>query len=304
VVITLTIIDGDRLVILVSDDINYINFYDFAEAEFHGWVKHKVCYFGQCTIEIPTRVQHPGSEVFYVWIETISPNVDDEYQRIEKPTNYQLSATVGLNNCLSSVVYPTTTFCTSTIKTLGNVYSYRDVTLRDKEAQNRFDNFLCRCPVPVITCQQRLTRFSCLESFRECDQDGFWLPVCRYECNDIVNNCGDWRNGNGVCDCERSEFTCSSNRYSDNDCTGNIMGASASPSPFPSIIPVPTATSSISLTVSVSTSFISKSPTASFSASPTPTVFADSFTIIEVDSSSALSLSPLLLLLLCVIVYF
>jgi hypothetical protein len=198
-----------------------------------------VCYFGECTIEISTRAQHPGVPVFYVWVETVTTDATEDY-RIEKFTNYQISATTGLQNCESGSTF-ITGFCQSTVKSLSKVYAYRDVVLRNAEAQARFDNFLCRCNPPTAQCLTELTRFSCLESFRECDSGGFWTPICRGECENVASSCGPFEESDGSCACTRPEFACTNSRYSD-AVTSSCTGVQSTPTPTPSPSPITSAT--------------------------------------------------------------
>jgi len=240
VVITMNIIDGDRVAIIVADSPTFITFYDNLNTNaYNGWSRTKVCYFGECTIEISTRAQHPGVPILYVWVATVTTSSQADY-RLEKPVNYLISATTGVNNCESNSNF-VSGFCQTTVQSLTSVYSYRDVTLRNAEAQARFENFLCRCEPPTAVCLTALTRFSCLESFRECDNGGFWTPICIAECDNVQTACGPFQESDTTCACTRSEFACSNPRYSvlgTNSCTG--AQPSATPSPAPSSTPTHT----------------------------------------------------------------
>jgi len=259
VVIDLQIIDGDRLNIYVADSTSFADSTSYA-----GWSRVKTCYFGLCTIEIPTRVQHPGANVFYVWVETVSTTTTED-ERLEKPTNYKISATTGTNNCKSGNNL-VSGFCSSVVSSLSSVYNYRDLDARNNEAECRYENLLCGCTHSLPICQTRLLRFSCLESFRECDASGFWVPLCRYECSIVEAQCGSFAAQYDQCDdCSRPEFDCLSQRYSDDTvCTG-AQQPSASPTPSN------TPSTSFTSTPSLSNSF-SSSISITASASPTPTV--------------------------------
>jgi hypothetical protein len=264
VVITMTLIDGDRLEMIVSDDPLYINYVDNSTTEdFTGWKIQKLCYFGVCTIEIPTRAQHPGATVFFVWVVTVDTSPPE---RLEKPSNYLISATTALNNCDASF-NSAAGFCSSTVRSYSNpVYLYRDANQRNLEAEARYESLLCRCAAPLSQCRSNLLRFSCLESFRECDASGFWLPLCRGECETLVSNCGSWSNVDQECDCARPEFSCANPRYSDltgGFCTGNQITAVVSPSSSPVVLP-----SAISGTLSGSPSQVPTSSFVSISLSP------------------------------------
>jgi hypothetical protein len=299
VVITMNIVDGDRLAIIVADHPSYINYFNnLNTANYNGWARSKVCYFGECTIELSTRATHPGSALFYVWVETVSTTTIADY-RLEKPTNYLISATTGLNNCESTSSF-ITGFCATTVQTLSKVYAYRDVNLRNEEAQARFNNFLCRCNPPTATCLSELTRFSCLESFRECDSGGFWLPICRAECNNVEAACGPFEESDGTCQCSFPEFACTNPRYSDAGsglCTGTQPSIVPTPSIAPSSSNKPSGQSasiqpslshgaSHSRTPTHSSSHIaghsnSRTPTHHASASRTPTPNNGAYTVIK-----------------------
>ena len=301
VVINMQIIDGDRLQIIVSDDPTYINYVDsLQQSSYDGWKLEKACYFGVCTIEISTRAQHPGATVFYVWVSTINSNTGGDDERFEKPTNYKISATTGTNNCEKTDSF-ISGFCFDTLLTYpGNsVYKYRDASARNDEAEARYNTLVsCKCPTPLSDCKKKLKRFSCLESFRECDVSGFWMPVCRAECNNVVSSCGDWNLADYSCECTRPEFVCSNPRYSDlatSFCTGEQVIKLTTLTPLPSpILPAP----SISITPSSSpdpSPFVPISPSASPSLSP-PFVPDDSSddTVVTIyyEPNSSLKLLP------------
>jgi len=305
VVIDLQIIDGDRLNVFIADSTEFMGAIDSlaASSSYSGWYRRKTCYFGLCTIEIPTRVQHPGANVFYVWVETVTTNPNNTRERIEKPTNYMISATTGKNNCESSNSF-TSGFCSSVIKSLTSVYKYRDVDARNNEAECRYENLLCGCTHSLSTCQTKLQRFSCLESFRECDASGFWTPLCRYECTQTVAQCGDWSPINSECtDCTRPEYNCLSQRYSDEStlyCTGeqsNVVRPSPTLLPSSSASITPTATPLPSSTNTPS-SASSNSPTPTISLTPSISTTSSKIIIfIEENSASSLLSNTFLVLL-------
>jgi len=282
VVIDLQIIDGDRLNIYVADSTAFADNSNYA-----GWTRVKTCYFGLCTVEIPTRAQHPGANVFYVWVETVSTNtVNDE--RLEKPTNYKISATTGTNNCKSGSNL-VSGFCSSIVSTLSSVYNYRDLTARNNEAECRYENLLCGCTHSLATCQTNLKRFSCLESFRECDASGFWSPICRSECHNVETSCGTFAAQFDQCDdCSRPEFNCLSPRYADDGSCSGVSSPSASPTPSitPSTSFTSSPTPSISITPTVSPSPVFGNPD-SASPSPSPATGGNNIIIIVEESSSS-----------------
>jgi len=292
VVITTELIDGNPLIISVSD-----------RPDFNGWRRSKICDFGTCTLEFPTRASHPGFSVFYV-----SVRVDSGITlNFVKPTNYKIYATTGLKNCETTASF-ISGFCLPTVSTLSHVYKYRDAEARNAEAQARVESFSCKCPYPQAECVSKLTRFSCLESFRECDSHGFWTPLCRNECEDVVSSCGPWHSSSNNCTCERPEFSCGSSRYSDDDssvCTGHqviVPSATPSASPAPSrspaasVVPVPSASPSPSTVVPSS----SPSP----SELPEPSDNDTYRTYIIVNSGSNLSLSVAVLMMMVAFLLF
>jgi len=237
VVIHLNVDNGPRLLVEVADSPNYRFAVDGSNI-YNGWSQAKTCYFGECTIEVATTAaQHPGAAVFYVWVTPVAPVAGES--GIEKETVYRISATTGAGNCVASgSLTSSAPFCASNLNSGSSYFAYRSASQRDSEASCRYDSLLCRCTAPLPTCQTALKRFSCLESFRECDANGFWTPVCRGECSAVEASCGSWLPDSldalsTTCSCGRSEFSCGSSRYADAEtCTGAVPVPSPSPVPI------------------------------------------------------------------------
>jgi hypothetical protein len=210
-----------------------------ADDGYRGWTRRQVAEHGETRIEIATRAMHPHSDWIYIWV---APEQEGAFAPCEKPTVYSISATVGSANCGANVG---TGFC-STIAAaagaagagtaLGSIFTPVNATSKHLEAQCRYNKMLaCYCPRPSAQCLAALATFSCLESFHECDPDGFWVGMCRDQCNLVEELCGPWiaPGGAGSCSGCFPEYSCACNdRYLDGPdtgatvCTGTIRPAS------------------------------------------------------------------------------
>jgi hypothetical protein len=198
-----------------------------------GWHQAKVCHFGICELAISTRAQHPNITTIYVFVTPISSSEDNSqrFNAHEKPTNYRIKATTGSGNCGGVTAGG---FCSDAGLAGTSYWNYRWPVERHLEAKNRFDCLQCRCPIPDSACNVTLKRFSCYESFRECDADGFWIPICRDECNRVTASCTSLLPLTPNCACDRTEFNCQSARYLDTEpCTGVVNP------PTPTVTPTP-----------------------------------------------------------------
>jgi len=220
-----------------------------------GWHQTKVAFWGRNTLSIATRAQHPGASSIFVWVSPVSSmGFTATVSRLgpqEKPTNYDISALVGTANCGG---LQSTGFCQGL--TGGSFWQYQNAALREQEAQCLFNSQQCRCPTPTAACNVSLTRFSCLESFRQCDANGFWTPICQNECSQVVNTCTAFLSSPANCQCDLTKYNCRSDRYSKDAsvCTGVQATPTPAPPPPTPQPPAPTGT-----------------PTPTPTATPTPT---------------------------------
>jgi len=233
VVIHLNILDGPRLLVQVADSPNFIFNQNSNSQNYDGWVQSKICPFGECTIEIPTYASHPGVNTLYVWVTPAATNSDDMHDVIEKPTNYRIYSTVGVQNCgpISTAV-PRTGFCSNvTVASASNgFWLYRDASIRVQDAFGRYDALVNgRCPIATSQCRTYLNRFACLMVFRECDAQGFIVSQCRGDCQSAVNVCGPWYDATPSCNEQYPQLECSNSRYLDNEpCTGDLTNSPSS----------------------------------------------------------------------------
>jgi len=227
--ISLNITGGPQLLLQAAGSATFLDAQQ--TGSYSGWYQTKLCPFGLCTIELPTAASHPSVPIIYIWVSTFSTNEPNTFTPEEAPTNYQISGSVGLSNCAAySAIVGTGVFCSNvSVTTAPNgFWNPRSPSTFNAEAQCLFNSLLCRCPTPTNPCSQQLQRFACLETFHECDPQGFWVSKCVGECTAAVAACGPFRSEPGSsCDCQASQFDCSSSSYATAEpCTGNLGSTS------------------------------------------------------------------------------
>lgn len=204
---------------------------------YRGWTRRQVAEHGETRIEISTRAMHPHSDWIYIWV---TPEQDGTNAPCEKPTIFTISGTTGTANC--GAIGATAGFCTTAVSgsatSIGgaNFFTTVNATSRQREAECRFDKIVaCYCPRPNVACLAALREFACLETFHECDPDGFAVGMCRDQCSRVEEACGPWIpvGGAGTCAGCYPEYSCACNsRYLDGPdtgattCTGTIRPAS------------------------------------------------------------------------------
>lgn len=223
--ISLNILSGPRIIMQAASTSDFMTNYANSNVSYPYWNVYKVCPFGMCTIELPTLASHPGSDFIYVWVSTAPTNGDTDFRTgFEKPTNYQISATTGLKNCGSlSNILSSSAFCNgvSTSNNNNGFWILRDGVDADHEASCLYNNIIPTCPSPSAACLSAFKRFACLETFRQCDTSGFWVPKCRSECLTVTQVCGQFYEiyGSNLA----TIFNCGSANYLDSEpCTGDI----------------------------------------------------------------------------------
>jgi hypothetical protein len=191
---------------------------------YRGWTRRQVAEHGETRIEISTRAMHPHSDWIYIWV---TPEQDGTNAPCEKPTTYTISATTGTANCGA---VGGTGFCNTaasgSVAGIGGANFFLNVNATSKhaEASCRFNKITaCYCPRPSAACLAALQAFACLETFHECDPDGFAVGMCRDQCNLVEELCGPWipTGGAGTCGGCYPEYSCACNdRYLDGPDTG------------------------------------------------------------------------------------
>jgi len=198
---------------------------------YSGYVQSKVCPFGLCTIEIPTYAAHPGASTLYIWVTTVPIDGTNYRDVYEKPTNYLISSTIGLSNCVQiSSLLPANSFCANlTTVTAGNgFWNYRNATAKVTSSNCTYQDLINRCPTPTYPCQVYLNRFACLQEFRECDGNGFQVPVCAANCQSAINVCGPWYSPYVACKETNVRYMCETSRYAAAEpCTGDVTVANS-----------------------------------------------------------------------------
>jgi hypothetical protein len=229
-----------------------------ANAPYTGWSQSKLCQFGTCVLDISTFAQHPGVPKVYIYVETVNSCSDvaaGSYAAsapYEKPTNYQISATIGTANCaaFTSAAFGNG-FCSNPsilgAQASASTWVPLNANYRHQEAQCLYNTLSqCECLAKNAVCNATLQRFACLQFFRTCDSNGFWTPVCRQECLNVYQSCS----GNNInpffnptattCSCQFPQFLCQSNRYQDNQtCTGSTPTPNPTSTPTPVLPPTP-----------------------------------------------------------------
>jgi len=180
-----------------------------------GFQEQQVCAFGVCHIWIPTLAKHSGQDTLYVTLEgkgypLIAERVRNDNSLVEKPTAYTLTVVKGTANCGAA---PSTGFCAGTSDgfnvwsdiTSSAVWSNVYPALADNQAECLYDELINYCPTPSQECLKWLKVFSCLESFPQCDSNGYQVPMCVDVCDQVTEHCGGFAS--------HLEFSCCSDRY-------------------------------------------------------------------------------------------
>ena len=183
------------------------------------WTREVWCdadYFDRpwmCDIEIPTAAAHPGNNAFFVSVYGKNATYSIAYWRGRENCHdfYGAGYTDGLDFCAGLVPYTT--------------WRWDDYSKLDNEAQCFFEELYGHfrvqpCWSGVTTdCNATLQRFACYESFRRCDEYGFYVGTCRKACNAVVYECVNWFESVNL-----EHYNCSSSRYIDEGaytCTGS-----------------------------------------------------------------------------------
>jgi hypothetical protein len=174
----------------------------------YRWTKN--CVPGQyCDIEIPTRAAHPekGRLTFYIMVSG-------------NRANYSIIWWAGSQNCEVPQL-GAGSFC-------GDIVNYPswkwdnwqqlDVQARGIFEQLYLDFHYSRDFSCYVNCNTSLRLYACHQSFRMCDSAGFYTPVCRQVCDNVVYYCENWFET-----VQDLSMNCTSHQYGDSfygNCTG------------------------------------------------------------------------------------
>eukprot|EP00013_Stygamoeba_regulata_P007390 CAMPEP_0177634178 /NCGR_PEP_ID=MMETSP0447-20121125/3231_1 /TAXON_ID=0 /ORGANISM="Stygamoeba regulata, Strain BSH-02190019" /LENGTH=3549 /DNA_ID=CAMNT_0019135885 /DNA_START=153 /DNA_END=10802 /DNA_ORIENTATION=- len=159
----------------------------------------------QCQVEIPARADYWKGNQFFVEV-------------YGKQAEFTVRADRGLANC-GVVDAADLDFCADIVT--YQTWTWAQPQSLDSEARCRADQIQwhfengdrCegRCQEGISPqCVSAIQRFSCFESFRQCDRDGFQTGVCTQACDMVVYFCHDWFDNVGL-----QEYNCTSDRYID-----------------------------------------------------------------------------------------
>jgi len=185
------------------------------------WTREIWCdarYYGQpstCDIEIPTEAAHPGNNAFFISV-------------MGKNATYQIAYFRGLENChlfKHNGVNDGLSFCSGIVD--YPTWRWDDYANLDAEAScffnELYEHFRVQpCWSGVTTdCNSTLRQFACYESFKACDQNGFYVGTCRSSCDAVVYECVNWFES-----VDLEHYNCSSSRYI-NDAASTCTGSQA-----------------------------------------------------------------------------
>ena len=185
------------------------------------WEKEIWCdadYFDQpwmCDIEIPTECAHPGDDAFFLEVGGSNATYSIAYWR-GRENCHDFTGTGrsdGLDFCAGLVPYAT--------------WRWDDYSHLDDEAHcffnELYEHFRVQPCWSGVTpeCNATLQRFACYESFRRCDENGFYVGTCQKACEAVVYECV-----NHFESVDLEHYNCTSDRYIDerfDTCTGSDL---------------------------------------------------------------------------------
>jgi len=182
------------------------------------WSKQVWCdadYFDRpwmCDIEIPTRAAHPGDNAFFVSVNG-------------KNATYSIAFWRGRENChafTGTGRHEGLDFCAGLVP--YGTWRWENYTHLDNEAhcffETLYEHFRVQPCYTGVTpeCNATLQAFACYESFKRCDEQGFYVGTCRDECQGVAYECA-----NNFETVDLEHYNCDSARYLDahsQTCTG------------------------------------------------------------------------------------
>merc|ERR1712137_640969 len=182
------------------------------------WTKQVWCdadYFDRpwmCDLEIPTRAAHPGDNAYFVSVNGKNATYSIAFWRGRENCHVFTGSgrNEGLDFCAGLVPYGT--------------WRWDDYHHLDQEAhcffEELYEHFRVQPCYTGVTpeCNATLQAFACYESFRRCDEQGFYTGTCRDECAGVTYECA-----NNFETVDLEHYNCSSARYVDGyseTCTG------------------------------------------------------------------------------------
>lgn len=167
------------------------------------------CAFGDCYIYVPSQAKRSADTTFYITLasSTLATNslpksyVDsifldrNQASNAIKETSYELSVTVGTQNCISAAsIASSAPFCSDVLNGISSssLWSFADVASKDSEASCLFNSIAdsLSCPQATSDCLDWVKTLACLITFPQCDSNGFQSGVCRSVCGLVDQYCG------------------------------------------------------------------------------------------------------------------
>jgi len=234
IVFHLTVVDGPALNFFVFGASNSAdqNYYGNAFSEGVS------CAFGDCYVYVPSQAKRSNDVTFYITLtsSTLAGNpvasvfLDrNQAANSNKETSYDLSVTVGAQNCIAAATIASSApFCSDVLKGVSNsVWSFADVVSKDSEAECLFNSIVdgLWCPQASNDCLDWVKTLSCLITFPQCDSNGFQSGVCRSVCGLVDQYCGATWPGQS----DFYEYACDTDFYVDS----NTSTCASLPSPPP-----------------------------------------------------------------------
>jgi hypothetical protein len=165
-----------------------------------------------CDLEIPTRAAHPGDNAYFVSVNGKNATYSIAFWRGRENCHVFTGSgrNEGLDFCAGLVPYGT--------------WRWDDYHHLDQEAhcffEELYEHFRVQPCYTGVTpeCNATLQAFACYESFKRCDEQGFYTGTCRDECAGVTYECA-----NNFETVDLEHYNCSSARYVDGyseTCTG------------------------------------------------------------------------------------
>jgi len=229
----LTVNSGPAVAFIVYDGCNGGDRGTFSETQ--------ICAFGDCYIWVPTFAKHSKSSTYYVNVFTNFPSdgaaewLRNNNDRADTPTDYTLTLVSGAANCAAA---PSGGFCSDASIagvnvwadiSIQSVWKFVDPVLKNQEAECLYEQLSDRCVYPTDECRYWLKIFSCLETFPQCDSNGFQLAPCVDVCNKVEEACGGFTEVAGFV----FPFECCRDRYIDDGSASTCYNIPPPPPPPP-----------------------------------------------------------------------
>jgi len=206
------VISGDGVLVTVQDAPCQ------SDVQWRRQIYCKAAYVNQrwlCDIEIPTLAEHPGSSVLTFYVTVQGQNASYAISYFTGRENCHIiqgnGKDDGLNFCRNVITY--------------SVWRWENYADLDNEAHCFYNQLYEHFKVQPCwngvtqTCNETLRKFACYESFRRCNQDGFYVGTCQRACEAVTYECFNLFESVNL-----EHYTCRSARYVDelvDTCTGS-----------------------------------------------------------------------------------